>query len=200
LTDIVGAGNAALCLTRFEALAGLLLLVRGEDRLAAESDAVRLGVGPAASSAFEDAAALKLGGNAEDGEDDLGKVRGRVEVWLDQRPDTGPGALHLAGDNQKVGRIAREPVNGRGDHHVAGGQLLYQLAKLRPVGRGARDLLAEHLPAPGCLQFFDLSALVLGGGRDARIAVKSCFLMHQKSASKERNLFKAPIRCRFLQI
>jgi hypothetical protein len=79
-----------LCLTRFEALAGLLLLVRGEDRLAAESDAVRLGVGPAACSAFEDAAALKLGGNAEDGEDDLGKVRGRVEVWLDQRPDTAP--------------------------------------------------------------------------------------------------------------
>ena len=47
LTDIVGAGDAALRLARFETLAGLLLLVRREDRLAAEFDAVGLGVRPA---------------------------------------------------------------------------------------------------------------------------------------------------------
>ena len=34
--NIVTAGNAALRLARFEALAGLLLLMRGENRFAAE--------------------------------------------------------------------------------------------------------------------------------------------------------------------
>jgi len=46
LADVVGTGDAALRLVRFEALAGLLLLVRAEDRFAAEFDASRLGVGP----------------------------------------------------------------------------------------------------------------------------------------------------------
>jgi hypothetical protein len=83
----------------------------------------------------------------------------------------GPGALHVAGDNEKVGRVAREPVNGRSDHRVAGGELLHQCAKLRPVGRGAGDLLAEHLFAPSRLQLAHLSGFILGGGRDARVAV-----------------------------
>ena len=53
LADIVATRDAALRLARVEALAGLLLLVRGEDRLAAEFDAVRLRVSLAASGAFE---------------------------------------------------------------------------------------------------------------------------------------------------
>jgi len=52
LTDVVTAGDAALRLTRFEALAGLLLVKR-EDRLAAEFDAISFGVGSAARGAFE---------------------------------------------------------------------------------------------------------------------------------------------------
>ena len=92
MTDVVAACDAALSLARFEALAGLLLLVWGEDRLAAELDAVRLGVGPPARGALHDAATLQLRGNAEDREDDLGKVRGRIEVGFYQRTDTGPGA------------------------------------------------------------------------------------------------------------
>ena len=47
---------------------------------------------------------------------------------------------------------------------VAGG-------KLRPLGRGTGDFLAEHLFAPGHLELVRLSALVLGGGRHARVAV-----------------------------
>ena len=65
LADIEAAGNAALRLTGFEALAGLFLLVRGEGRLATEFDAVGLGVGPAARGAFGDAVGLQLGGNAK---------------------------------------------------------------------------------------------------------------------------------------
>ena len=51
-----------------------MLLVRGEDRLATEFDAHGLRIGPAACRAFQDAAALQLGGNAEGGKDDLGKI------------------------------------------------------------------------------------------------------------------------------
>jgi hypothetical protein len=134
---------AALRLTGIEAFAGLFLLVRGEGRLAAEFDALFLGVGPAACGAFENAAAFELRRNAKDGEDDLGEVGCGIEERLGQRADTGPGALHVAGDNQKVGCVARQAVNGRGYHHVAGGELLDQCAKLRPVGGGAGDFLAE---------------------------------------------------------
>jgi len=52
LADIVAARHAALRLARVEALAGLFLLVRSEDRLAAEFDAVGFGVGPAARGAL----------------------------------------------------------------------------------------------------------------------------------------------------
>ena len=74
LTDIVAAGDAALRLPGFEALASLVLLVRGESGLAAEFDAFGLGVGPAPRAAFQDAAALQLRGNAENRKDDLGKI------------------------------------------------------------------------------------------------------------------------------
>ena len=55
---------AALRLARFEALGGLFLLVRGEGRLAAQFDALFLGVGLAARGALQNAAALQLRGNA----------------------------------------------------------------------------------------------------------------------------------------
>jgi len=62
---------------------------------------------------------------------------------------TGPGPLHVAGDHQKVGRVAREAVNGRGNHHVAGDEAGHQLFELRPVGGRAGDLLAENPFASG---------------------------------------------------
>jgi hypothetical protein len=79
LTDIVAARDAALRLASFEALAGLFLLVRRQDRLAAELDAVGLCIGPAAGGALQYAAALQLGSNAEDRKDDLGEVGRGIE-------------------------------------------------------------------------------------------------------------------------
>ena len=84
LADVVTPGNAALHLARFEALAGLFLLVGSEDRLAAKFDAPLLGVGSAVRGALQNAAAFQLGGNAENGKDDLGKVGCGVEVWFGQ--------------------------------------------------------------------------------------------------------------------
>jgi hypothetical protein len=39
----------------------------------------------------------------------------------------GFGALHHTRDHHKVGRVAREPVNGQSDHHVVGGKPFRQL-------------------------------------------------------------------------
>jgi hypothetical protein len=113
LTDIVAARDAALCLAGGKALAGHLLLVRGEGRLAAEFDALRLGVGSAARRAFENASAFELRRDAQHGKDKLGKIRGRIDNRLCNRTQAGPGALHIAGDNEKVGRIAGEAINSR---------------------------------------------------------------------------------------
>jgi hypothetical protein len=89
-----------------------------------------------------------------------------------------------------VGCVARQAVNGRGYHHVAGGELLHQRGKLRPVGRGAGDFLAEHFFASGRLQLAHLSGFVLGGRRDAGIAVNHAGIVHHKSASKKPNCIK----------
>ena len=82
------------------------------------------------------AGAFQLRRNAKDGKDDLGKVGRGVEVRLGQRTDTGSGALHLTRDHQRVGRVAREPVNRQSDHHVAGGKPFRQLGKPRRVVPG----------------------------------------------------------------
>jgi hypothetical protein len=81
----------------------------------------------------------------------------------------------------------REAVNGRGYHYVAVDEGLHQLVKLRPVGGGAGDFLAEDLLASGVLELGDLAALSLGGGRDAHMAVNHVRIVHQKYASKKRN-------------
>ena len=62
-------------------------------------------------------AAFQLRRNAKDCKDDLGKVGRGVEVRLGQRTDTGSGALHLTRDHQRVGRVAREPLNDPSSHH-----------------------------------------------------------------------------------
>jgi hypothetical protein len=102
-----------------------------------------------------------------------------------------PRPAACPGDNQKVGRVARQAVNGRGYHHVAGDEFLHQCAKLRPVGRGASDFLAEHFFASGRLELAHLSGFVLGGRRDAGIAVNHARIVHPKSASKKAKFIKA---------
>jgi hypothetical protein len=75
--------------------------------------------------------------------------------------------LHLAGDNQKVGRVAGQAVNCRDDYHVAVGEGGQQPFKLWPVGGRAGDLLTENLLATGCLELDRRAGEVLRFGRDA---------------------------------
>ena len=62
-----------------------------------------------------------------------------------------------------------------------------QLAKLRAVGGGAGDLLAEHLLAPCRLELGDVGAEVLGLGGDAGVAVNHA----SQYASKKPNTINA---------
>jgi hypothetical protein len=57
---------------------------------------------------------------AKHGKDKLGKIRGRIDNRLGNRTQARAGALHVAGDHQKIGRIAREAINGRSDDNIAG--------------------------------------------------------------------------------
>jgi hypothetical protein len=61
------------------ALAGLFLLLRREDGLAAKFDPLGLGVGPAPRRTLQGPAALQLCGNSENRKEDIGKER--VVPW-----------------------------------------------------------------------------------------------------------------------
>jgi hypothetical protein len=62
---------------------------------------------------------------------------------------------------------------------------------LASCGRSAVvPVIAEHLFASGRLQLAHLSGFVLGGGRDAGIAVNHACIVHQKSASQKPNCIK----------
>jgi hypothetical protein len=54
--------------------------------------------------------------------DKLRKIRRGIDNRLGNRTQARPGALHVAGDHQKVGRVARQPVNRRSDDNIAGGK------------------------------------------------------------------------------
>ena len=136
-------------------------------------------IGSATRCAFEDAAAFELRRDTEHRKDKLGKIRSRIDNRLGNRAQAHAGALHVAGDHQKVGRVARQPVNGGGDDNVAGREGFHQLLKLRPVGGGAGDLLAEHLFASSRLELSKLAGEVLGVGRDSCITVNHTFILHR---------------------
>ncbi|MGA8759539.1 MAG: hypothetical protein WB611_25145 [Stellaceae bacterium] len=55
-----------------------------------------------------------------------------------------PRRAACTGDNQKVGRVARETVNGRGDDNIAGGELLHH-----KVGKIVDDALPFEPAAAG---------------------------------------------------
>src|SRR5437667_1868447 len=73
-----------------------------------------------------------------------------------------PGARHVPGDHQKVGRIAREAVNCRDDHHMTVGEGRRQFPKLRSVGGCTGDFLSVHPFATGRFELGKLAGEVLG--------------------------------------
>jgi hypothetical protein len=61
--------------------------------------------------ALGDTAAFELRGDAKHGKDKLGKIRGCIDNWFGKRTQARPGALHVTGDYQKVGRVTLEAVD-----------------------------------------------------------------------------------------
>ena len=59
-----------------------------------------LRLGATSRRAFANATAFKLRRHAEDRENDLGKIRRRIEERFGERPNASPGLLHLACDHQ----------------------------------------------------------------------------------------------------
>jgi hypothetical protein len=62
------------------------------------------------------------------------KSDSRIDNRLGNRTQARAGALYVPGDHQKIGRIARQAVNDRGDHNIAGRKGRHRLLKRRPVG------------------------------------------------------------------
>jgi hypothetical protein len=71
---------------------------------------------------------------------------------------------------RRSGRVTREAVNAGDDDNIAVREVTHELLKLRSVGGGAGDLLAEHLFASRRLELGKLAGEVLGNRRDAGIA------------------------------
>jgi hypothetical protein len=88
-------------------------------------------------------------------------------------------------DAEQVKGAAREAVNPRHRHHVAGGQLGDHPVKLAPVGPRARHLLAIDVPAAASdtASLLKLNVERLPVGADAGIADESFF-----GATFEHNL------------
>jgi len=133
----------------------------GEGRLTPEFDAFGFRIGPAPRRALGDAAAFELRRNAKHGKDKLGEIARGIKHRLGQRTQARPGALHVAGDDKKIGGITREAVNGGDDDNIAVREVAHELLKLRTVGGGAGDLFAEHLFASSRLELGKLIGEVL---------------------------------------
>jgi hypothetical protein len=82
-------------------------------------------------------------------------------------------------DGKQVKGAARQPVNPRDRHHVAGGQLAEHPAKFAPVGPRAYHLLAVDVPAAasGLAKLLKLAVQGLPVGADAGIADEPFFGM-----------------------
>jgi hypothetical protein len=151
LAGVVAARHAALRLARLEALECLVLLVRGEEGLAAESHALRLRINPAPCRAFSDASPFELRGDAKDRKDKLGKfeVVSTTGSVIERRP--APARCMSRAITSRLVASRESRSTAWSDDNIAGGEGRHQLLKLRPVGRSASDLLAEHIFASAAL-------------------------------------------------
>jgi hypothetical protein len=119
--------------------------------------------------------------------------RRRVGPCVAERTETGFPAGDRRERVQQVAGGSRQPVEPCHHQDVAGVKLVEQSAKLRPVGLGSARHFAEHLARPVFPQFCYLSRDALAVRRYPRVAVNHGFILHQKSAPKKRNRFKALI-------
>lgn len=166
----VAPGDRGDALAGLPPLPGLALLVRRELGLAPHLPTLGLGAGSPFARAGADQFPLELR-QARQHREHEPPVRARrigpgVAQGAEGRTLLGQGAQHV----EEVARGAREPVQARHQHHVAGAHLLEEPRELRPVALGPRGGFAEHLARASGLEALHLRRERLAVGAHPRIA------------------------------
>ena len=102
---------------------------------------------PAFCRAGADQIAFHIGEASEDGEHQAPGAGAGVGPGFRQRSELRLGVRDALDDGEQVEGAARQPVDPRHRHQVAGGQLAEHAVKLVPVGPRTCDLLSVDVPA-----------------------------------------------------
>jgi hypothetical protein len=93
----------------------------------------------------------------------------------------------IAGNQEQVGRVARQAINSGDYEHVAVADLRHEFLELRAIDGRAADLLPKHMLASCGLQLGKLVGEVLGVGRNAGVAVNHALIMEQFYGTEKGN-------------
>ena len=129
-----------------------------------------LGAAPAFGGAGADQVSLHVRQTAQHGQHEPAGAGAGIGPRLRQGPEPRPGIRDLLDDGEQVEGRARQAVDARHRHHVAGGELLEHLLQLLPVGPRPGRLLPMNPHAPGRLQLLKLGIKGLAIGADAGVA------------------------------
>jgi hypothetical protein len=98
-----------------------------------------------------------------------------VSPGFGQAAELRAGVHNALDDREQVKGAARQAVDARHRHHVAGGEAVEQFEKLVPVGPRARHFLAVNLPASGGAKLVELGVEGLPVGADPGVADEAFF-------------------------
>src|SRR5262249_52370199 len=151
-------GNGPGAMACLKPLAGLLLLVRRQLRLAAELDALGSGNPSTVVGPLDDPLALILGHGAEEVDEAAAHGGGKIQMRLAQHLDQGAALVDAVDDADAIEHAAGGTVPLGNDQHVAFAELVDRSLELRSAHeRFAGGLLAEDFMAPLGAQGADLS-------------------------------------------
>jgi hypothetical protein len=157
------------------ATAGLVLLRLCQFRFPAHALPALLRPAAALGGAGSDKVALHVRQAAENGQHQAASAGAGVGPRLGERTKLRLGVHDLLDDGEQVEGAAREAVDPRDCHHVAGCEGLQHFEKLAPVVVRARHLLAVNLAASYAAQLLKLGVESLPVGTDAGIAETAVF-------------------------
>jgi hypothetical protein len=139
------------------ALAGLGLLRLGQFRFPAHALPALLRPAAALGGAGADKIALHVRQSAENGNHQAPGAGAGVGPRFGQGSKLRLGVHDLLDDGEQVEGAARQPVDARHGHHVAGAEMAEHVEKLPPVGSRACHLLAVNLGASDAAKLLKLA-------------------------------------------
>src|SRR5215470_2872596 len=170
LTDVIGLGQVGLDLPSSNAVEYFPALMRCQLLRATEANAARLGALAALTRTFADQLTLKLGQTAKHRYQQA-PMHGRgIGPRILERAERRATVGYLRQQVQQIARRAAQAIEAGDNHRVALLEPAHQLAKLRPIGLGTRNLLTINLDATGSFEIGHLAGKVLVAGRNPRIS------------------------------